>query len=97
MDKWISVKDRLPEHDQKILGVFDEQGSDWYKYPTTLNLLRYHKRDGKEYFKDGSSLHELKKGVVTHWMPIPEPPDEYKAVGLKAFIVELQKLINKFR
>lgn len=65
-DKWISVKDRLPELHTKVLccgikgGRFIAELSTWGKE----KHLCWDKRDGK-----GCP-------AVTHWMPLPEPPKE---------------------
>ena len=61
--KWISVKDRLPEHDGRYLcnvKSFSFKGSFY------ITMLKYDKGgfiEGRIYTDD-----------VTHWMPLPEPP-----------------------
>jgi hypothetical protein len=65
--EWISVKDRLPEHLEKILIVYE--GSD--------NVLMANYKNGLVgmgfyvYYADGRMLIHT---PVTHWMPLPEPP-----------------------
>lgn len=58
--KWISVKDRLPEDDDDVL------------------ILIYGKIIGVGYRINGKwkSIAKAKAPVVTHWMPLPEPPKE---------------------
>jgi hypothetical protein len=71
---WISVKDRLPEV---------EDGSDAVKVLVYYNCAISHTmKIGATYFwKDSLSLSEngLPGGFellgVTHWMPLPEPPE----------------------
>ena len=54
--KWISVEDRLPDHNQRVLAY------------------RAESRDTFEEFRMccGWAI----KGKITHWMPLPEPPEE---------------------
>lgn len=72
MSEWISVKDRLPERLEAVLGYmpnlapcpvvhecFLDSRGDWY-VPIA--------------FRE-------KKLMVTHWMPLPEPPKEKEKVG----------------
>lgn len=58
--KWISVKDRLPEDDDDVL------------------IRIYGKIIGVGYRINGKwkSLSMVKAPVVTHWMPLPEMPEE---------------------
>ncbi len=62
-NKWISVKDRLPENKQIVLVVdeFQEMAVCGIKiYPDVYIFM----------------LHNTSKQIieVTHWMPLPEPP-----------------------
>lgn len=68
-DGWISVKDRLPDEHIRVLVVNDdakfmvaERAEDdwWYQY------IAY----------DVDRWDALEQGVITHWMPLPEPPKE---------------------
>lgn len=58
--KWISVKERLPEDDDDVL------------------IRIYGKIIGVGYRINGKwkSLSMVKAPVVTHWMPLPEMPEE---------------------
>ena len=64
---WISVKDRMPEPEEKVII--------W----TKTDCMRY-----AQYHDDGSNnpwyVYEddarAWTNVITHWMPLPEPPKE---------------------
>ena len=71
--RWISVKERLPENKQMVIGftpcdgymfvgyyVDDQKWKQWY----IVTAMR-------------STKYMTKK--VTHWMPLPEPPKEEKS------------------
>ena len=59
--KWISVKERLPERGTNVI-VFD-----------FVDVFggAFYSRDGSFYLSDSCRLYN-----VTHWMPLPEPPEE---------------------
>lgn len=75
MNKWISVKDRLPEEEVPVLvtylsyntgepitnsiAIFSE--GEWYWYTDPDN----------DYIEQGPVIVE-----ITHWMPLPEPADD---------------------
>lgn len=61
MSEWISVKDRLPLPEQEVLSV-DRNGR---IYRSTF----YNGRGFKLMF------HRDCHKPVTHWMPLPEPPN----------------------
>lgn len=64
MSDWISVKDRLPKAEEKVLAyeaAFDSM-SIAFRLPDTENYIN----DGDFYTLD----------AVTHWMPLPKPPEE---------------------
>lgn len=67
--KWISVKDALPETNSRVVVL--------YRFPRSKMLfssvLDYYATDPKPHFQ-----HTLGEGgpIVTHWMPLPEPPKE---------------------
>lgn len=71
-DKWISVKDRLPEAEwEKFRGEYKDDELEvncMLKGAKIATTLCY---DGTG-FTDSSGVHY----TVTHWMPLPEPPGE---------------------
>ena len=60
--KWISVEERLPDGPGEVLVVL---------YGCVVNA--WYCGDGE--FETGSGL-VLRNDGVTHWMPLPEPPEE---------------------
>ena len=61
MSEWISVEDRLPEHNQIVL-VFNKN---WLLKNMSTDLFL--EKGGRKWF--------LMYRDVTHWMPLPEPPE----------------------
>lgn len=70
MSNWISVEDRFPENNQRLLVVeygevfpayFEAARESWIGH--IPNRFRLYGTDG--HFDN-----------VTHWMPLPEPPQE---------------------
>ena len=58
--RWISVKERMPDRETKVLC--------FYRYPDITTVCQNY------YYGNG---HWLSEGcMVTHWMPLPEPPKE---------------------
>lgn len=76
---WISVKDRLPATTCMQMGVL-HRGKVWVdseevlvadseKYVFTARFRGY---EGEEYWSTSDGL----EAEVTHWQPLPEPPEE---------------------
>lgn len=69
--KWISVKDRLPKIKDRFL--IASYSFDKDKYHIELVLFEcgffYSIEDGEEITNDSH-------WEITHWMPLPEPPDK---------------------
>ena len=68
---WISVKDRLPDTDKKC--IFYATGNEEayigkYAYTGKHGAVKFEKISGR-----GTVLY-----TASHWMPIPEPPEEDK-------------------
>lgn len=70
MSEWISVKDRLPEQDGKVLCWygFKQDGEELGRM--YRGCLDYYAHDDTPHFQHG-----LTGLYVTHWMPLPEPPE----------------------
>ena len=74
LNEWISVKDRLPEEDDNYIVTACDEGCSagegiWYS--TVVVLAEYYK--GSWTWYDGGREYSL-EGIVTHWMPMPQPP-----------------------
>lgn len=67
MSEWISVKDRLPEKGQDVLLL-----TDWFGGASfiTIGYLGGTRWISYEIGRANVGIH------VTHWMPLPEPPEE---------------------
>lgn len=75
--KWISVEDRLPERNTRVL-VYAQEKEDGFegKYVITIasytdNLFGYDISGWVEPWQYFFASYE-----ITHWMPLPEPPRE---------------------
>lgn len=65
--KWISVKDKLPNHDGRYLCNVKSYAFRGCFYQTILTFDKYGFRDGNVYEES-----------VTHWMELPDCPEEIK-------------------
>lgn len=61
--KWISVKDRLPEDGERVL-TLDEYGD--------IRIEQYGEQE-YDWFDDGTGLNSMT--TILYWMPLPEPPE----------------------
>jgi hypothetical protein len=59
--EWVSVEDRLPNHDVPVL-TLDSRGE------SAIDWLDIYRHDGPEWAGDATLL-------PTHWMPLPAPPE----------------------
>ena len=72
--KWISVKDRLPdnkEHDWVLAQVVEDNG-----YMHIPKVMEY-RQSRNDWFEETYGWLSEHNGLfsVTHWMPLPEPPE----------------------
>jgi len=74
---WIKVEDALPEKDVSVLVYSDYDGISIGYRVTDMPPIFSQDANDREWMIFGYNA-ELKSGV-THWMPLPEPP-EYKPV-----------------
>ena len=73
---WISVKDRLPEEDGIYIVYANDEGCSYGEgiwYDRVVTCAEWAFNDWIWY--EGSHEYSL-CGIVTHWMPLPEPPEE---------------------
>jgi hypothetical protein len=64
---WISVKDKLPEFETRVL-VLGHSGDISIRYRPTP-VKGYGSQDGDVWYPGGWGI-----GWATHWMPLPPPP-----------------------
>ncbi len=62
-DSWISVRDRLPERFEPVLVCREKNGSPYVEQGY---------KDVGEWWK----VYGTRTKQITHWMPLPEPPEE---------------------
>lgn len=65
--QWISVKERLPEIGRSVLIYYPKWDGD---------EIQVAKLEGDGMMFDICGEFNIGTGVVTHWMPLPEPPKE---------------------
>ena len=71
MSEWISVEDRLPERDEKVLCYYGFEKNGEKHNMRFIGCLDYYAYDENPHFQHAST------GLfVTHWMPLPKPPKE---------------------
>lgn len=66
---WVSVKDRLPEDNTLVLALVQYEVG-WYRI--------FAWRDKKGWASSQEEFSEQDGDFVTHWMPVPDPPEEEK-------------------
>ena len=70
--KWISVKDRLPDYMGEVLVIVSGKPHENITLDGAYEIAEYDPVEGwiLEMWPEWCS------GVVTHWMPLPEPPED---------------------
>ena len=66
--RWIPVSERLPEKYTPVLTVYST------RHGSSAHAIRARVEDDKWYSDTDDSL-SFTCNVVTHWMPLPEPPE----------------------
>lgn len=74
MSEWISVKDRLPEKSQEVIVFCRTPGLNDF-VNTVYYSAKFQEFNWCDFMGDPP---KSEKGYrdVTHWMPLPEPPEE---------------------
>lgn len=69
---WISVEDRLPEDDGDVLAIVSGYPTPNITLEDVLVVAAFCKGEGWyiEEYRDWDNP------IITHWMPLPEPPEE---------------------
>lgn len=74
-DKWISVKDHLPDEGQTVIIYHVHLGPNYnffiYYPPGTMGNIKPFFR-----YKGSMGFLTIEEDNITHWMPLPEPPKE---------------------
>lgn len=74
MDGWIKIEDRLPDKDGNYIVYAQDENSPhdegiWYENIVILAEYAF-----GEWTWDENGIEWDISGIVTHWMPLPEPP-----------------------
>ena len=75
MPQWISVEERLPERNGEYIVTACDEGEPYDEITwndTVVVCAEYYK--GCWTWEENSTEYSL-DGIVTHWMPLPEPPE----------------------
>ena len=75
MNKWISVEDRLPPYGQKVLAYWrpvDHKERPFHRQIIIAEQTPYGV-DG-DWWANGRNYDT--ETFITHWMPLPEPPEK---------------------
>lgn len=79
--EWISVKERLPPDDQMVIGYTPVDG---YMFVGFHKMYKYSWREklvGEWFIITAMRSTRSMTKRVTHWMPLPEPPEGVKQDG----------------
>ncbi|EAP1026904.1 DUF551 domain-containing protein [Salmonella enterica] len=69
-DGWISCSERMPEDEQEVI-VQNKFGYRYVSYVDEHSGLFFN-------MPSGNQMNCIEHILVTHWMPLPEPPQEVK-------------------
>lgn len=79
--QWIRVEDRLPERNGKYIVTACDEGESYDKKiwnDTVVVCAVYYK---SRWTWEKNNIEYSLDGIVTHWMPLPEPPKEVMKDG----------------
>ena len=68
VQEWVSVEDRLPEKHDRFICTYKFNSNIEMQF---VGVLDYYASDQYPHWQ-----HESAGVIVTHWMPLPEPPKE---------------------
>jgi hypothetical protein len=71
--KWISVKERLPENPQNVLCWLGDVVLMGTYYADIINT---NERWAFFFSDNGRQRDDYWQSLLTHWMPLPEPPND---------------------
>lgn len=77
--QWINVEERLPERNGKYIVTACDEGEPYDEIiwnDTVVVCAEYYK--GCWTWEENSTEYSL-DGIITHWMPLPEPPKGEKS------------------
>lgn len=79
MAEWISVNDKFPKDGKEVLVTYFYKSKPKRRYVKTANCFTY---DGKAHWNSVWDEYKAtnEEEIVTHWMPMPEPPKEETCV-----------------
>lgn len=74
-DKWINVKDRLPDNSEYDWVLASVQESNGYRW---IPLVMEYRQNRDDWYEDKVGWLSSHNGLfaVTHWTPLPESPGE---------------------
>ena len=94
MREWISIQKELPPDDKWFLGFHSEDKYHPTDYPSTIGICRNYKSSKCE-FHWFSDYHLINSFDITHWQPLPKPPDEGEIEFNKIIQDMNQQMIDK--
>lgn len=66
--QWISVKDRLPDHDGQVLAYMEVDGMQGI---TTVNYYK-----DEDHWEIENCFYDNCVDIPTHWIPLPDKPSK---------------------
>lgn len=77
MNDWVKCSDRMPSDDQRVIAYGYTQHTVLDKHTITDIVKRIPFVREAKYIAYGDGYFSVVYGaIVTHWMPLPEPPKE---------------------
>ena len=67
--QWISTKDRLPDFEGCLLCMVNSIAVPYLR----MQVILYYDYDERNFMDDSNNVVDI--GRITHWMPLPEPPE----------------------